>query len=140
MVWAIIVAESQDPDFDFLLFKCGSVGTNDSLTMTTRFSKFLKPSYDNWYRSGILRIPGTLELNEQHMIYWLVGSLCRWSGAGALTLHGPEVYYNPAGLAKSASQALGLDVAVSRDRRLFIGDTDKALAWLEESVPATVWR
>lgn len=78
MTWAIIVAESQDPLFDFLSFRMGTTPScAGGLQFRTRPSRFLEPAYAKWYESAGARAvtPAGLHVDDKAVLFWLLGTI-----------------------------------------------------------------
>lgn len=84
MAWAIIVAESQDPLFDFLVFRF-NVDGKDQILAQTRSSRFLADAYERWYKTETLKMPEDMDakLDARAILFWVLGS---WTHAGVTRL------------------------------------------------------
>lgn len=138
LAWAVIVAESQDPAFDFLIFR-SVVVSSSVLVMTTGSSRFLKHSHARWYPHGETQIPSDLVLDERLLAFWLVGSFSRWKGQGDLFLKGPKGVGE--GLAGQVGKLLAVRASVKRGTvRIAKADAGAVKVWLESRVPTRVWQ
>ena len=72
MVWAIMVAESQDFAFSFLTFHLDMPARG--LRGRTASSRFLGPAYRRWYPSDRLRMPDDLTWDDKALAFWVLGS------------------------------------------------------------------
>lgn len=81
LAFALIVCRAQDPMLDFFSFQmCVKVG--ERAFMQTRPSRFLSQSHKRWYETGKRQIPSDLVLNEDILLFWLVGALNFRGGPG----------------------------------------------------------
>lgn len=98
LIWAIMVAESQDFSFNFLTFHLEI--TPRGLRGRTANTKFLECARERWYPDGCLRVPPDLAVDEKVLLFWLVGSWKLQNGPIFLPVTGTNI----AGCRKLAAQ------------------------------------
>ena len=90
MVWAIMVAESQDFAFNFLTFHLDMPVRG--LRGRTASSRFLGPAYRRWYPSGRLHMPDDLTWDDKALAFWVLGSWDLRSGPVRLPVTGSNLF------------------------------------------------
>lgn len=77
----LIVAESQDPLFDFLTFRLTNI-QGGIIMARTRDTRFLGASYRKWYGTGELRRPADVAFDDTARMFWMIGNFGQTMPAG----------------------------------------------------------
>jgi hypothetical protein len=140
MIWAIMVAESQDFAFNFLTFHLDMPPRG--LRGRTASSRFLTPAYRRWYPFGRLHMPADVELNEGALAFWVSGS---WDLKGGPTRL-PVAGVNLAGCLQLSTRIMALThwpVIVNRAGEIVIPASVREVVetWLrQKGVPQRAYR
>ena len=130
--WAAIVAEAQDPSFEFLRFRITAQGAN-RVVFSTGSSRFLEAAWGRWYGKGggsIKRMPADIELDDKAMLFWLLG---HW-GLRTPILPRMGRFSPPDGPGVWKRSNHHESVFILTEHREAVNK------WLQERVPERIWR
>ena len=132
MGMAIIMAKCQDPNMNLFDFRIDSTGT-DCIRFSTRTSSFLMHAYRNWYWSGEATMPANTVLDENAILFWLLGHFSE----GRVVMPGmgsaPALAKRLVSLTKAVHAKVVGDTVVTSPK-----DDDKILKWMSVWVPGPV--
>jgi hypothetical protein len=132
--WAVMVAESQDPLFDFMTFNLDA--SRGIVRASTRTTRFLERSYERWYPKDQIKMPDDVLIDEPALLFWLLGSWhptkmelpCR--GMGDF----PIINWR-----NWITAATGWGVHADKNKILIDAERGRVEKWLEARVPRKVW-